>query len=219
MYSYQTRQIMEMVLSRNSNCVDVGCHLGSVLRQILKFAPEGNHFAFEPIPEFAEILTGKYSTVQIYEAALSDSSGESSFCHVVGDPGYSGLMKHNYPRGELEVKNITVKTAKMDELIPKEIKINFIKVDVEGAELQVFKGAVQTIRKSKPVIIFEHGGFARSFGTKPEMVYELLVNQCGLRLSLLSDWLEGNSHLTQEEFAAEVDSHYYFIAHPCKTGD
>ena len=139
---------MAKVLNKTSKRGDVGCHLGSVLRHILKFFPEGNHFSFEPIPEFAEILKGKFSKVHVYEVALSDSKGETSFCHVVGNPGHNGFIRQNYPRPNVEVKNIRVKTDKMDNIIPEDVKIDFIKVDVEGAELKVFQGAVQTIQKT-----------------------------------------------------------------------
>ena len=84
---------MSKTLKKTSNCVDVGCHLGSVLREILKFAPQGNHFAFEPIPEYAQILKSRFSKVNVHEMALSDSRGNRTFCHVVADPGYSGFMR------------------------------------------------------------------------------------------------------------------------------
>jgi hypothetical protein len=69
-----------------------------------------------------------------------------------------------------------------------------MKVDVEGAELQVFKGTVQTIKRSRPLIVFEHGlGAADYCGTAPEILYDLLGGDCGLRLFLMEDWLESSA--------------------------
>ena len=67
--------------------------------------------------------------------------------------------------------------------MPKDFPIHFMKIDVEGAELQVLRGAIQTILKYKPVIVFEHGlGAADHYGTKPEDIYDFLVSECGLSI-------------------------------------
>lgn len=51
LYDQQTVEVMRLVLENNSNCVDVGCHKGEILDEVIKLAPEGLHFAFEPLPD------------------------------------------------------------------------------------------------------------------------------------------------------------------------
>lgn len=51
-----TTQIMQRVLSKHSNCIDVDCNTGDFLKQRLKFAPLGYHYAFKPIPRLATRL-------------------------------------------------------------------------------------------------------------------------------------------------------------------
>jgi hypothetical protein len=52
----------------------------------------------------------------------------------------------------------------------------FVKIDVEGAELQVFRGARRTLLEHRPLIAFEHGaGSAEYHGTSPEDVHGLLA--------------------------------------------
>ena len=83
--------------------------------------------------------------------------------------------------------------------------------------MQVLKGALGTIRKNKPVIVFEHGlGASEYYNTHPEDVYDLLVKECGLNVSLLKAWLRNERSLTKEEFADHYYRHidYYFMAHP-----
>lgn len=83
--------------------------------------------------------------------------------------------------------------------------------------MQVLKGARGTIRKNKPVIVFEHGlGASEYYNTGPEDVYDLLVEDCGLNVSLLKAWLRNERSLTKEEFADHYYRHinYYFMAHP-----
>jgi Methyltransferase FkbM domain len=59
----------------------------------------------------------------------------------------------------------------------------FIKVDVEGAELQVFRGAADTLARHKPTVFFEHGeGAADRYGTSSAQIHDLLVGEAGLRI-------------------------------------
>ena len=177
LYDMQTIAIMKRSLREDSNCVDVGCCQGSILREILRFAPKGTHFAFEPLPGMYQGLReafGSLTSLHLDDYALSDTTGTTTFQHVVNNRAYSGLRQRRYDRPHEQIEEIVVKTNLLDNLIPKHIAIQFIKVDVEGAELQVFKGAIETIKNSRPIIVFEHGlGAADYYGTSPENVYDL----------------------------------------------
>jgi len=219
LYDIQTLEVMKRVLHKDSNCVDVGCHQGSILRKMLRFAPKGTYFAFEPLPEMYQGLLesfGNLANIHLYDYALSDTAGTTSFQHVVSNPGYSGFRQRRYDRPHEQIQQITVKTNLLDNLVPKHISIQFIKVDVEGAELEVFKGAIETIKRSRPIIVFEHGlGAADYYGTTPENMYDLLAVQCGLKLFLMAEWLESNGRvsLNREAFCEQFSSGtYYFMA-------
>jgi len=74
-YDIQTLEVMKRILHIDSNCVDVGCHQGSILREMLHFAPKGTHFAFEPLPEMYQGLLesfGNLANIHLYDYALSD---------------------------------------------------------------------------------------------------------------------------------------------------
>src|SRR5215475_9890377 len=193
---------MSRILTKSSNCIDIGCYKGSFLSHIIHHAPQGHHYAFEPIPSFAGRLRKKFPEVNIIQVALSDISDESTFIHVLSRPGYSGLKKRAYPDLNEKIKTIRVQTERLDNILSLDYKVHFMKVDVEGAELQVFLGAIRTLRKDRPYIMFEHGqGSSEYYGTTPEKVYELLAEQCHLNINTLSNWLEGLSPLGQEEFS------------------
>ena len=58
-----------------------------------------------------------------------------------------------------------------------------IKIDVEGAERQVIEGAIETLRRHAPIVVFEHGpGAQDEYQTSPEQVYDLLVSGAGMRI-------------------------------------
>jgi FkbM family methyltransferase len=221
-YDAQTIEIMKLVLRPKSNCVDVGCHVGAVLRPMLSRSPWGLHFAFEPLPQLysglASSLAGR-NNVLLFDIALSDKMGTSSFQHVVSNPAYSGFRERTYDRPNEQLEEIVVRTAPLDYIVPPNITIDFMKVDVEGAELQVFQGAIATIKRSRPTIVFEHGlGAADHYGTDPDDIYRLLVDECGLTIALMSERLASpaSSALSRQAFHDEFWQHrnYYFVAHP-----
>ena len=212
-YDKETDEIIRSVLSIDSNAVDVGAHKGLILESIVKYSTQGKHYAFEPIPALAEGLRTHFPTVNVYDLALSDHNGQERFNHVLTNPGYSGLKQRHYPYKE-RVEELVVKTACLDDVIPEFTKISFIKIDVEGAELQVFRGAQRILRNNRPVVVFEHEpGGALSYGTKPDQVFEFLKG-CGLDVWLMQDWLKGNPPIPKHNFVEQFENkrHYCFVA-------
>jgi FkbM family methyltransferase len=211
----QTLALMWRVLRPDSNCIDVGAHRGSILGEIVRRAPRGSHFAFEPIPEHRRYLSRTFPTVRVFEIALSDRKGQAEFAHNVRHPTRSGFKPPLIPDEPIET--ILVQTDCLASLIPASLPIHFIKVDVEGAELFVFRGAVQTLRASRPVVVFEHTPMSqRRYGAAPEDVFDLLTKDCALRVSTMSVWLRHGAPLGRVEFCARVAERAAnnFVAHP-----
>jgi FkbM family methyltransferase len=175
-------------------------------------------YGFEPIPELYDFLKQKYAGtkgVEIMPVALYDSKGTTTFQHVVSDPAYSGIRKRRYAKPDTEIRQITVETALLDDIIPETYQADLIKIDVEGAEFHVMKGAEKTIKRCKPIIIFEFGlGAADFYGSCPDAVYDFLVAECGMKLSTLKSFLDRGQFLRREEFKTiyEQGLEYYFVA-------
>lgn len=171
--------LMEGVLEPDSDCLDVGAHAGSVLREMVRIAPRGRHVAWEPLPEFAARLRAAHPDVDVRQAALSDRAGAREFAHVVADPGWSGFVGRPTPAGG-KVETIEVRTERLDDALPDGLRPAFLKIDVEGAEEEVLRGALETLRRHRPVIAFEHGlGSADHYGTTPEAIHRLLAGELG----------------------------------------
>jgi len=125
----------------------------------------------------------------------------------------SGLRRREFIRPDEPRRELRVRTERLDAVIPPQIKIDLIKVDVEGAEGLVISGGLDTIKRNRPYIILEHGRkSSAAFEINSEDIYDALVDQCGLRVSLLPDWLSGRRSLTKQEFIGQ--SEWYFLAHP-----
>jgi FkbM family methyltransferase len=184
LYDHHTLLIMRTILRGDSCCIDVGAHVGAFLKEMIALCPNGRHYAFEPIPKLAAELKRRFPFVGVYDVALSDEDGRATFFHVENDPAYSGLRKRRYDISDPIIREIQVPTARLDNIIPPGQHIDFIKIDVEGAEFQVLRGAQRILEESSPSIIFEFGmGAADCYGTTAEALFDLLVGQHGLELN------------------------------------
>jgi FkbM family methyltransferase len=198
-------------LTPDSDCLDVGAHAGAVLSEMVRLAPRGRHVAWEPLPEFAQRLRAGFPTVEVREAALSDRAEERSFARVVGDPGWSGFLERPIPAGG-HVETISVRAERLDDVLPDGVQPAFMKIDVEGAEEQVLCGAVETLRRHRPLLAFEHGfGSADYYDTTPEAIHDLLVSDLGYAIR----GLDGDGPYARPDFAAifERGERVNFVAH------
>ena len=221
LYDIQTRKILKKVCREDSICIDVGCHRGEVLEWMIQYAPNAQHYAFEPIPEYVQYLKEKFGKIcHIFPFALSDKSGATEFHFVQSNPSYSGIKKRRYDRANESVEIISVNMRPMDEIIPLDEVISFIKIDVEGAEYLVLQGAQKTILKSKPVVLFETGkGGLDHYGLSPDSLFDFMDGHLKYQIFLLGGWLKNNKALTKEEFLRQFNEglNYYFVA-TSKTG-
>jgi FkbM family methyltransferase len=218
-YDRDTQKIIKQICNAHSNCIDVGCHKGEILDVILKYAPQGNHTAFEPIPISYNTLCKKYAShknVTIYNYAVSNLAGKHSFNYVITNPSYSGLIKRNYDKPNEKDTSIEVNTISLDYFFDSNTPIHFIKIDVEGGELQVFEGAATIIQTYKPIVIFEHGlGGSDCYDTTPLKVFNIL-QQYGLQVNILTGWLKGTHAFTLADFEKQFYEkiNFCFIAYP-----
>ena len=190
------RVVMAAVLSPDSCCIDVGANMGTVLSDIVAVAPDGRHIAYEPLPELCAELAERFPSVEVRNAALSDREGEATFTRVRDAPSQSGFRP--VAPVAADVEEITVRVERLDDSLPEGFVPALIKIDVEGAEEQVLRGALETIRRHGPVIILEHGNSAAEYGTSPDDIFHLLSRDAGLRIFDM----DGVGPYTREQFRA-----------------
>ncbi len=211
---FQTFDLIKR-LPANANCIDVGAHKAMILKRILRQFPDGKHFAFEPIPVLYKKLQRKFGKkVEIHNVALSNKKGIADFFVCPDRPAISGLKKRNIS-SSVRIEKVQVQTDRLDDIIPYDIRIHLIKIDVEGAELMVLKGAVQMLKRYKPIVLFECGmGGSNFYDTTPEQVWNFFTT-IGYQVSLLEYFLWGKDSLSLEEFIGQYEKgyNYFFVAY------
>lgn len=203
----RAKEIVARTVTPGMNCIDIGCHLGSVLDRFVRMSPDGQHIAVEPIPHKAAWLRRKYPGVEVHQNALGDEERVLEFYHDPRNSGFSGLKPH----GSGEKKTIEVLCRRLDDIVPAGRPIGFIKLDVEGAEFSVFRGARRALAENRPVVLFEctRSGLSM-FGLEPHHVFDLLTGELGYCVYLLKDWLSGGDPADLAGFAGSMS--YPFTA-------
>lgn len=215
-YDFQTFDLIKKVLPANANCIDVGAHTADILKKLIKVAPQGKHFAFEPVPWLYHNLQKKYGKkAQVFELALSDKRGSETFYAFRERPAVSGLKQPVFREQTYIPEQIKVMVDTLDHVIPENQPIHLIKIDVEGAELQVLQGAVNILKKYKPIVLFEFGlGGSDLYDTTPQKMYDYLL-ELGLSVSTVEYYLQGRLPLSRAEFIGQYEKkyNYFFIAY------
>jgi FkbM family methyltransferase len=214
-YDQQTVEVMKRTLRGDSGCVDIGAHKGKLLQHMVALAPDGIHHAFEALPHLANRLKEQFPGVHVHQLAVSDRSGHAEFQYVENAPAYSGLRRRIYDRPDPLITTIQVETQTLDEVIPPGEAVALVKLDIEGGEYHALRGAMNTIQRWRPVIVFEAGSKSTGqYGVTPDEVYSLMTETFGYELSTMSRWLGGAPAYRRGEFRLNWENgpDYYFIA-------
>lgn len=195
------RRVMHRAIRSDSNCVDVGCHYGSMLAEMVALAPNGAHVAFEPDAGKVEFLRRKFPEVDIRQLALSDAECDVVFYVDEEHSGYSGLANRNPERSHAA----TVTASTLDTELADHPQIAFMKIDVEGAEALVFKGGQRVLEQHRPLVLFECAPTEAAIeGSAPADCYLTLTTERGYNVYFLDAWLNDEAPVDLESFKAAL---------------
>jgi FkbM family methyltransferase len=152
-YSELEVALWRAIVKRGDLVIDVGANIGALTLALADIVGEGDGvvYAFEPHPELFKLLQRNCGErdIQCHPLALGDSTGTTQM------PALETLTAKNY--GDLAIgagADYEIAITRLDDW-DVEISPSFIKIDVQGYEAEVLRGAAEIIRRTRPVIQVE----------------------------------------------------------------
>ncbi|TIN82192.1 FkbM family methyltransferase [Mesorhizobium sp.] len=159
-YEQAVENFYKSVLKEGDIAVDCGAHTGRHTRPMSDLVGDAGHvYAFEPLPapfKTLEESVAERSNLTLHNCALGSSAGTVPFVYVPQFPEYSGFRERIYHDDALERQSIMVSVVRLDDAVPSR-PIRYIKIDAEGGDLTILRGAERHLRFSRPYVTFECG--------------------------------------------------------------
>ncbi len=149
--------LIPLLCCRSTSFVDVGANFGFYTWFASRYAATVH--AIEPLPWVAAMLRSGFRNrnVEVHECALSDQSGSVELRSPRGNIGFSTIEPSNELEGKADlsagVARIQVETRRLDD-IPTG-RVSCLKIDAEGHEQEVLRGAWETLERCRPAVIIE----------------------------------------------------------------
>lgn len=194
-YEVEETRIMDLVSEGAGQILDVGANIGWYAVRFAKRQPTCVVHAFEPLPvSYSYLLrnvaiNGVDGRVQSYNYGLSDVAGECEFFVAPASGTNASLLNVG---AAYDAQRIVSETVTLDQwCLNQSIQPDFIKCDIEGAELLAFRGGRQTLSDCRPVVFSELlRKWSKPFEYHPndmldyfaELDYECFaISKCGIR--------------------------------------
>lgn len=167
-YEEKLSKLCLKYLDINKDVIDVGANIGLYTVMFAKnLSPQKKVLSVEPTKNALQRLrrniemNGVVNKVEIFEGVASDNNGSAEIKVIKGKEEYSSLgeMLHPWITNEKWILEKVISTT-LDKLVDeKSLNPGFLKVDVEGAEHLVFKGAGKVLSEKRPIILSELSDF------------------------------------------------------------
>jgi FkbM family methyltransferase len=169
-------ELFDYLIRPGENCIDVGANIGIHAVRLAKLVnAKGSVVAIEADEELAGRISTNVSlncleNVRIIQAAASERSGGSLVLHRPADLDTMKLSGSVIPHPTLTGPSVRVATVAIDDII--QAPVSLIKIDVEGYETPVIKGASRVINEHSPSIVFEYA--PHLLGSASDSPFQLL---------------------------------------------
>ncbi|KRF40878.1 hypothetical protein ASG96_08680 [Terrabacter sp. Soil810] len=162
-YEWPTALTLATLARTGTTCVDVGAHVGSyAVLAAVTVGSEGRVLAFEPDAANRARLEGHVrlndlSNVVVHDHGLSDTESEVAMVRPVASN--SGMTRLALPG---ETPDFSMGVRRLDDVLDGDETppVSVMKIDVEGAEVAVVRGAADLIARDQPYVVFEENDAA-----------------------------------------------------------
>jgi FkbM family methyltransferase len=158
-YEPEETRVMDILAANSRNILDVGANIGLYAIRFAKRFPGARIFAFEPMPTSHAFLqrnvavNGVGGQVTCFNYGLSETGGAVEF-FISPAAGTNASLKN--VADAQDARSVMGLTLTMDQWVNnQQLAPDFIKCDVEGAELLVFRGGRSTLERHQPIVFAE----------------------------------------------------------------
>jgi FkbM family methyltransferase len=190
-YELPTIRFLRSMLTSNSVCFDIGAQIGYISIEMALIAKEGVVHAFEPEATNVNRLTNNirlnhFTNINIIPRAVSNYSGTLKL--YLSSDHNSGTHSTVPTVTNVSEQFVEIPCITLDEYVTQNsiTRLDVIKIDVEGGELEVIQGACETLKSLKPTIIMEMADSlqeSRNFSSKK---FKILLSEFGYSAYTLS---------------------------------
>tara|TARA_B110000008_G_C16945508_1_gene554245 strand:- start:610 stop:1575 length:966 start_codon:yes stop_codon:yes gene_type:complete len=216
---FNETKLVKEIIKPDWTVIDIGANFGWYSIHFSKLVGQnGKVFAFEPVPETYEELNSNIKlnfsqNIKVFNFALGNKNETISF-NVPAFDGGSGASSEFLRYS----KKIQTSIHKLDEVIKDQDidKIDFIKADIEGGELNMLKGAEKLIKHFKPKMLIEIVDMhCHRFGHSPVDVYQFLINKGYNGLYIGNEYSEKKDNIRIDKLVKPnikniLNGNYYF---------
>ena len=174
--------ILAQLRGRAGAYVDVGANMGMMAVAVAHQDPGRQVVAFEPVPHTARRAAATFAlnglqNARLFPVALGAETGELTI-HL--DPWHLATASAIDSAQEGRGIKVTVPCRPLDDFLCSTLSgpVAFVKIDVEGFEQQVIRGAARLLREHQPVVLYEYNDQSRAAGWTAAQVNHL-IDQAG----------------------------------------
>lgn len=175
------------LIDDGDHVIDIGANIGVMTYFFSKKLPQSGVHSFEPVKENMEVLRKvkkKYGllNVKIYPYALGDENKIIQMIMPKSNKAYlHGLSHVKTDNSKEEGKYYSIEARRLDDVEEiNKLKIRAIKIDVEEYEFYVLSGAIETIKKNRPIIyceLWDSGNRIKSIDLIKSLNYRIFINK------------------------------------------
>lgn len=167
-------------IEKNSVFFDVGTNAGSFLKILTYFKIYSNIYCFEPHPVISKKTKSIYQNIIMNKLCLSNTNGTVDMHFPLHSVGLSSIINRPvFDNLNTEIKKVKIPSMTLDHYcdVNSIESIDFIKIDVEGAEKMIIEGAEKMFKDKKiKAGLFEIGETLKDAGTSEQEIATILEN-------------------------------------------
>jgi FkbM family methyltransferase len=149
------REALRRLIKPGDTVVDGGTNIGAISVEMAYAIGEHGHFlGFEPLPHLVDAvrktlgLNGLSKQSRVIQAALSDQKGDLTFYAADHSP-----ISSMFERDGIKTSSVHVKSVTLDDAIGPDLRVDLVRLDIEGAEPQAWQGMSRILSQNQDLIV------------------------------------------------------------------